>query len=87
MLYLDVAVGDTISIDSGRVLVRIERKTGPKARVRIEADRSIPVEVKNGRADPRARGLTVTRISSGRAQERQPTATTERMSARGKQQR
>ncbi len=40
-LYLDLEVGDTVHIGTSRL--RVERKTGAKVRLRIMADRSIPI--------------------------------------------
>jgi sRNA-binding carbon storage regulator CsrA len=44
-LFLDVAVGDNIEI--GDVVVTLISKKGGKARLSIEADRSIKIELKN----------------------------------------
>lgn len=51
MLHLDVAPGETIIVGEGEGEVRatLVAKTGRKARLSIEADRSIPIRrVRNG---------------------------------------
>ncbi len=41
-LRIDVGVGDTISVD-GRVLVRLEEKTGQRARLVFKAPKDVPI--------------------------------------------
>lgn len=41
-LYLDVDIGDTVEV-GGAAKLTIEAKTGRKARVKIEADRSVSI--------------------------------------------
>lgn len=43
MLRLDVAVGESVDIDNGRVVVTVERKSGQLARLSFEAARNIPI--------------------------------------------
>ena len=41
---IDVRVGETVSIDRGRVLVTLEEKSGQRARLRFEAEENTPIE-------------------------------------------
>ena len=43
-LLIDLAQGDSLNIDSGRIKIRLEEKKGNKSRLSIEADRSIKIE-------------------------------------------
>ena len=42
-LKLDVAPGESLDIDGGRVRITFVEKKGQKSRVEIEADKDIPV--------------------------------------------
>ena len=42
-LYLELEVGEGITIGAG-IKIKLEQKTGRKVRLRIEADRLIPVK-------------------------------------------
>lgn len=44
---MDVAPGESIRIDSGRVVVIVEQKSGQKARLRIIAGPSVLIERPN----------------------------------------
>lgn len=60
-LFIDLRVGDTLDIDKGRVSITVEEKTGPRMRVKIDADRSIPVrkiEANTSRQVASIRGLS-----------------------------
>jgi sRNA-binding carbon storage regulator CsrA len=41
-LYRDMDVGESIEI--GDIIVTIEEKTGRKVRLKVEADRSVPIK-------------------------------------------
>ncbi len=41
---MEVAPGETVRIDDGKILVIVEQKSGQKARLRIIADRSVAIE-------------------------------------------
>lgn len=43
-LYLDLKPGDILDVDSSRVMITLEEKTGSVMRVKVDADRSIPVK-------------------------------------------
>lgn len=50
-LSLDLRVGDRVEIDGGRIALVLEQKTGQRARIRIEADRSIRIDTKPWREE------------------------------------
>lgn len=41
---MDVRVGESVSIDNGRVTVTVEEKSGQRARLRFMADQAIGIE-------------------------------------------
>lgn len=41
---MEVAPGEIVRIDGGKILVIVEQKSGQKARLRIIADRSITID-------------------------------------------
>jgi pyruvate kinase len=43
-VVMEVAPGETVRIDDGKILVIVEQKSGQKARLRIIADRSIVID-------------------------------------------
>jgi hypothetical protein len=43
VLKLDLRVGEGVDIDSGRILVRVESKSGQKTRLSFEADKEVPI--------------------------------------------
>jgi len=43
-LDLDLKVGDSVSIDSGRVVMTLRAKSGQRARLHFSAERSVPIE-------------------------------------------
>lgn len=43
-LLIDVKVGESVSIDKGRVTVRLMEKSGQRARLEVDADKSIKIE-------------------------------------------
>lgn len=49
-LSIDLKTGESVSIDSGRIVVRLEEKSGKRARLSFEADKS--VAIKPVRASP-----------------------------------
>lgn len=40
----DLKVGECLRLDSGRIIVTLERKSGQIARLRIEADESVRID-------------------------------------------
>lgn len=54
-LYLDITVGDTIIIGDGKIRITVEHKSGRKARLNINADKDMPVELES-----KSRGLKKT---------------------------
>jgi pyruvate kinase len=46
-IVMDVAVGETVRIRDGEILVIVEQKSGQKARLRFIADRSVKIERPN----------------------------------------
>lgn len=42
-MFLDLKVGESLSIDGGRVKITLEDKSGKLARLRVVAEKSIPV--------------------------------------------
>lgn len=42
-LYMDLEPGDVVDVDDGRIQFTVVEKSGRRARVKIEADRSIPI--------------------------------------------
>jgi len=43
-LVVELKVGDSISIDSGRVVMTLREKSGQRARLHFSAERSVPIE-------------------------------------------
>lgn len=43
-LLIDVKVGESVSIDEGRVLVKVLDKSGQRARLEFEADKSVKIK-------------------------------------------
>jgi sRNA-binding carbon storage regulator CsrA len=44
MLKLDLRPGDAVAIDDGRVIVRVEEKTGPTVRLAVDAPPEVKIE-------------------------------------------
>lgn len=42
-LFMDLEPGDVVDVDDGRIQLTVVEKSGRRARVRFEADRSIPI--------------------------------------------
>lgn len=42
-LVIEMKVGDRLAIDGGRVAIVLEQKHGQRARIRVEADRSVKI--------------------------------------------
>jgi sRNA-binding carbon storage regulator CsrA len=42
-LLIDVKVGESVSIDEGRVMVKVLDKSGQRARLEFDADKSIKI--------------------------------------------
>lgn len=60
-LKLDVKVGDSVSIDEGKIIVSLMSKTGQLAKLDIAADKKIKIEhIKMGASHAARKGLTVT---------------------------
>lgn len=51
---IDIRSGEAISIDSGRVVVVLEEKSGQRARLRFEAEEGTPIERVQDRFNVRA---------------------------------
>ena len=49
-MYVDLKVGESLSIDKGKVTLTLQEKSGQLARLRVDADKTISVE-KNEAAD------------------------------------
>lgn len=47
-LTLDVRVGESVAVDSGRVTVTVEEKSGQRARLRFMADEAITIRKQGG---------------------------------------
>ena len=58
MLFLDVAVGQSVAI-GGPATVRVERKSGQSIRLAFDADRSVPIQIVDAPA-PRAASTGLT---------------------------
>lgn len=43
-LYLDLRVGESVDIDNGRVVVTLHEKSGQRARLAFDADKSVHIE-------------------------------------------
>jgi hypothetical protein len=54
-LLIDLLVGDSVSIDSGRVVVTLAEKSGKRARLRFSAERSVSIEPLRARAADQAK--------------------------------
>lgn len=44
-LYVDLKVGQSMTIDGGRIVITLEAKSGQRAQLRIEADKKVQVQV------------------------------------------
>lgn len=42
--YWDVRVGESLSLDDGRIMIGVMEKSGQRARLSVEADKSIHIE-------------------------------------------
>jgi len=42
-LFVELEEGDRVAIDNGRIAVTLEKKSGRKARLKIDADKSIKI--------------------------------------------
>lgn len=42
---VELRVGEALTLDSGRILITLESKSGQRARLRIQADASMPIVV------------------------------------------
>lgn len=45
MMRFDIAHGDTLVLDGGRIRIMLEKKSGSRARLRIQADDSIVISM------------------------------------------
>jgi sRNA-binding carbon storage regulator CsrA len=61
MLHLSVAVGDTLSLDDGRIQLTVVQKKGQQVRFAIVAPRTVSVAIMNETSRVRARGLSLPR--------------------------
>lgn len=58
-MMLDLRVGESVSIDGGRVVVKLMEKSGQRARLNIMADKSVSIDHEDTLASQHARrGLT-----------------------------
>lgn len=57
-LFLDLRIGESVSIDKGRVNITLREKSGQRARLEIQADKSVSVEKSQPRSNIAAKGLT-----------------------------
>ena len=44
ILHVDMSVGDELDIDNGRIKIRVGHKSGKRARLSVEADKSINID-------------------------------------------
>lgn len=58
-LFLDVRVGESIDIDNGRCVITLEEKDGRRARLKCEADQSVPIRQLKPRTSPIESGLSM----------------------------
>lgn len=58
MLHLSVAIGDTLSLDEGRIQLTLVQKTGQQVKFEIVAPKTVSVAIMNEAARVRARGLS-----------------------------
>lgn len=42
--FIDLKVGESVSIDDGRVNVKLHHKSGQRARLEVEADKSVKIQ-------------------------------------------
>ena len=42
-LFIDLTQGDKIDIDGGRIVVTVQDKSGQRVRLKIDADKRIPI--------------------------------------------
>ena len=52
MLHLDVATGDKVEIDGGRIVIHVGQKSGQRTRLGIEADNNIKIRRVGSVAQP-----------------------------------
>lgn len=57
-LFIDLRVGESVSIDKGRVSVTFREKSGQRARLEFEADKSVSIEKTSVKHHFAAKGLT-----------------------------
>ena len=50
-LHIELRVGDSISIDAGRVTLFLEEKSGRRARLRFDAETDVSIEPVRARVD------------------------------------
>jgi sRNA-binding carbon storage regulator CsrA len=58
-LRIDLRVGESMTIEDGRITVTLEEKSGQRARLRIEAPADVDVHRINPTINVRTRGLTM----------------------------
>lgn len=65
-LHIDLQVGQSVSIDDGRVTVTLRDKSGKRARLEFEADRSVSIKkVDSAGTHIAAGGLSKPALSTG----------------------
>jgi hypothetical protein len=42
---VELRVGEALKLDSGRIIITLEAKSGQRARLRIQADASVPIGI------------------------------------------
>ncbi len=63
-LFLDLKVGESVSIDEGRVRMTLRAKNGQRARLEFQADKSVSIE-REKTSNIVAQGLTKAALSTG----------------------
>lgn len=57
-LKVDLRVGETLSFDGGKIVVTLLEKSGQRARVSVEADESVSIQVPEKDAVPAKAGIS-----------------------------
>jgi len=64
-LFIDLRIGESVSIDKGRVNVTLREKSGQRARLEFEADKSVSIEKSKPTGNFAANGLTQAAVVAG----------------------
>lgn len=57
-LKVDLRVGESLRIDGGRIVVTLMEKSGQRARVSVEADDSVSIQVPEREMTPARSGIS-----------------------------